>query len=130
MATIHLSLRSSQDRRDTLYTNALATGQHLAADTAFTYQTMLQATKILTLVAAPHTTFHQGTLPLVLPAMHFLQEAIISLQLILKYSMRQQLRTNRKPFPMPFSLLMLYSVFSLLTTNLIVIKVLKVFFFF
>ena len=116
MATIHLSVRSSQDARETLYTHVLTTGQHLAADTTFTYQTMLQATKVLTLIAVTRTTFLQGILPLVLPAMHILQEADISLQLILKYSMRQQLRTNRKPFPTLLNLLMLFSVFSLLAS--------------
>ena len=99
-----------------LYLDILATGQYLAADTAFSYQTMPQATKILTFIAATHTTFHQGTLPLALPVMHFLQEAILSLQLILKYSMRQQLRTNCKPFSVLLNLLMLFSVFSLLAS--------------
>ena len=99
-----------------LYTHILATGQYLAADTAFSYQTMLQATKVLTLFAVNRTTFPQGIHPLILPAMHLLQEAIISLQLILKYSMRQQLRTNCKPFSVLLNLLMLFSAFSLLAS--------------
>ena len=113
MATIHLSFRSSQDTRETLYTHVTATGQHLAADTTFTYQTMVQATKVLIFLAVTRTTFLQGILPLVLPVMHFLQEATLSLQLILKCSMRQQLRTNRELFPLLLDLLMLFSVFSL-----------------
>ena len=115
MATIHLSFRSSQDSKDTLYTDVLATGQHLA-HTTFTYKTMLQATEVLTLLVASRTTFPQVILPLILPVMHFLQEANISLQLILKCSMRQQLRTNRKAFPLLFfmvDLLILISVFFL-----------------
>ena len=115
MATIHLSFRSSQETRDTLYTHVTATGLHLA-HTPFTYQTMLQATEVLTFLAVARTTFLHGILPLVLPVMHFLQEASISLQLILKFSMRQELRTNREPFPLLLDLLMLFSVFSLLTS--------------
>ena len=99
-----------------LYTHVTATGLHLAAGMTFTYQTMVEASKVLTFIAINRTTFLQGILPLVLPAMHLLQEADISLQLILKYSMRQQLRTNRKPFPMLLNLLMLFSVFSLLAS--------------
>ena len=93
-----------------------ATGRHLATITTFTYQTMLQATKILSFLAVTRTTFLQGIHPLILLAMHLLQEANLSLQLILKYSMRQQLRTNRKPFPVLLNLLMLFSVFSLLAS--------------
>ena len=129
MATIQWSFRSSQDTRETLYSDVLTTGQYLAAHTTFTYQTMLQATQVLRFPAVARTTFPQGIFPLILPAMHILQGANLSLQLILKCSMRQQLRTNRKPFPMLLSLLMLFSVFSLLTTHLIVLKVVKVFFF-
>ena len=76
---------------------------------------MLQASKVLAFIAA-RTTFLQGILPQILPVMYILQEANILLQLILKYSMRQQLRTNRKPFPMLLNLLMLFSVFSLLAS--------------
>ena len=97
------------------YLHILATGLHLA-HTPFTYQTMVQATKVLTLIAVTRTTFLQGIHPLILPAMHLLQEANLSLQLILKYSMRQQLRTNRKPFSVLLNLLMLFSVFSLLAS--------------
>ena len=99
-----------------LYTHILATGQYLAADTTFSYQTMPQGTKVLPLLAMSRTTFLQGIHPLILPAMHLLREANISLQLILKYSMRQQLRTNCKPFSVLLNLLMLFSVFSLLAS--------------
>ena len=99
-----------------LYTHVLATGQHLAAHTSCTYQVMLQATNVLTFIAVARTTVPQGILPLVLPVMHLLREANISLQLILKYSMRQQLRTNCQPFPMLLNLVMLFSVFSLLAS--------------
>ena len=78
MASLLLSYRSSQDGRETLYTNVLVTDQHLVVDTTSTYQTTLRATEILTLIVVTFTPSPQGILYLVFPA-DFMQEATRSL---------------------------------------------------
>ena len=85
MATLLLSCKSSQDITIELYTDALVTDQRLVRDTTSTYQTTLGATEILTPGVATLTPSPQGILHLVLPV-HFMQEATISLPLMLKYS--------------------------------------------
>ena len=95
MASLLLSFRSSQQSRHTLYKDVLITDQDLVVETTSTYQTTLQATKILPLIVASLTTSPQGFLHMVLPA-DFMQEATSSLPLMLKCSTRQPLRTNRQ----------------------------------
>ena len=97
MTSLLLSFRSSQESRVTLYIDVLITDQYLVADTTSSYQTTLRETDILTLVVATLTTSPQGILHLVLPA-DFMQEgeATSSLQLMLKCSTRQPLRTNHQ----------------------------------
>ena len=97
MASLLLGFRSSQEGRVMLYIDVLVTDQHLVADTTSAYQTTLRATDILTLIVAGLTPSPQGILHLVVPA-DFMQEgeATRSHPLILKYSTRQPLRTNRQ----------------------------------
>ena len=90
-----LSERSSQDRTVTLYTHVQVTDQRSVADTTSAYQTTLRATDILTPVVAAPTPSPQGILHLALPV-HFMQEAICSLPLILKYSSRQKRKQTNK----------------------------------
>ena len=78
-----------------LYTDAPLEDQRLVADTTSTYQTTQGAIEILTPVVVPLTPSLQGILHLVVPV-HFMQEAISSLPLILKYSTKQPLRTNKQ----------------------------------
>ena len=81
----------------------------MVLDSTSTYQTMLRATEILTLIVATLTTSPQGISHLVLSA-DFMQEgeATSSLPLMLKCSTRQHLRTNRQ------ALLLSYLISSLL----------------
>ena len=95
MATLLLSCRSSQGKPVMLYTDALVTDQRLVADTTCTYQTTQGATEILTPFVATLTSSLRGILHLLEPV-HFMQEAISSLPLILKYSTKQPLRTNKQ----------------------------------
>ena len=96
-----LSFTSSQHGRDMLQEDVLLTDQYLVQDTTFTYQTTLQATKILTLIVAELTPCRQGIFHLVLPA-DFMQEATSSLPLMLKCSTRQPLRTNLEALLLPY----------------------------
>ena len=96
MASLLLSFRSSQEGRVTLYVDALVTDQHLVADTTSSCITTLRAREILTLSVATLTLSPKGILHLVVPA-DFMQEATISLPLMLKCSTKQPLRTNTKP---------------------------------
>ena len=107
MASLLLSFRSSQKGRVSLYIDVLVRDHHLVADTTSTYQTTLRATKILTPTVATLTTSPQGILHLIVPA-DFMQEATISLPLMLKCSTRQPLRTNRQ------ALLLSYLISALL----------------
>ena len=100
MATLLLSCRSRQGGPVTLYTHALVTDQRLVPDTTSTYQTTQGATEFLTPIVATHTPFPQGILHLVLPV-HFMQEAPISLPLMLKYSTKQPLKTNKQYTVLP-----------------------------
>ena len=102
MASLLLSFRSSQQGRDTLYSDVLVTHQHLVTDSTSTYQTTLRATEILTLAVATVTTSPQGILHIILPA-DFMQEgeATSSLPLMLKCSTRQPPRTNRQALLLP-----------------------------
>ena len=101
MASLLLSYRSSQEARDTLYSDVLLTDQYLVADTTSAYQTTLRTTEIPTLIAATLTTFPQGILHLVLPA-DFMQEVTSSLPLMLKCSTRQPPKTNRPALLLPY----------------------------
>ena len=94
MATLLLSCRSSQGKPVRLYTDALIEDQRLVAHTTSTYQATQGATEILTPIVATLTPSLQGILHLV--PVHFTQEAISSLPLILKYSTKQPLRTNKQ----------------------------------
>ena len=102
MASLLLSLRSSQEGRVTLYIDVLVTDQHLVAETTFASITTLRATEILTLTVATLTTLPQGILHLIFPA-DFMQEgeATTSLRLMLKCSTRQPLRTNHPALLLP-----------------------------
>ena len=95
MASFLLSFRSSQEGRVTLYLDVIVTDQHLVADTTSSWITTLRASEILTLSVATLTPSPQGILHLVVPA-DFMQEATISLPLMLKCSTNQPLRTNTK----------------------------------
>ena len=90
MATLLLSCRSSLGEPVTLFSHAIVTDQRLV-DTTSTYQTTQGATEILTPIVATPTPPPQGIPHL---PVHFMQEATISLPLILKYSTKQPLRTN------------------------------------
>ena len=107
MASLLLSFRSSQERRDPLYIDVQRRDHHLVADTTSTYQTTLRATEILTLTVAPVTPSPQGILHLVFSA-DFMGEATGSLPLMLKCFTRQPLRTNRQ------ALLLSYLISALL----------------
>ena len=100
MATLLLSCKSSQDITIELYTDALVSDQRLVGDTTSTYQTTLGATEILTPIVATLTPSPQGILHLVLPV-PFMQEAPISLPLMLKYSTKQPPRTNEQYTVLP-----------------------------
>ena len=100
MATLLLSCRSSHGEPVRLYTAALVTDQRLVADTTSTYQTTQGATDILPPIVATPTPFPQGILHLIL-LVHFMQEATSSLLLMLKYSTKQQLRTNKQYTVLP-----------------------------
>ena len=95
MDTLLLSCRSSQGEPVTLYTDALLSDQRLAAETTSAYQTTQGATELLTPIAATPTPFPRGILRLIL-LVHFMQEATSSLLLMLKFSTKQQLRTNKR----------------------------------
>ena len=95
MVTLLLSCRSSQESRVALYSDVPVTDQPLVSDTTSTYQTTLPAIDIRTHIVAPLTPFPQGILHLVFPV-HFMQEAITLISLILRYFTRQPLRTRRK----------------------------------
>ena len=101
MASLLLSFRSSQVCRDTLYLDVPAT-DHYLVETTSTYQTTLRATVFLAVIVATLTLSPQGILCRVLPA-DFMQgeEATSSLPLMLKFSTRQPLRTNRQPLLLP-----------------------------
>ena len=118
MVTLLLSCRSSQLEPVTLYTAALDTDQRLVAETTYAYQTTQGATEILTPLVASPTPFPQGILRLIL-LVHFMQEATSSLLLMLKYSTKQQLRTN-KQYTVQCSLLtdrlLKYSKFKMVIT--------------
>ena len=101
IASLLLSFRSSQQGRDTLYSDVLLTDQHLVAEKTSAYQTTLRATDILTLIVTTLTTSRQGILHLVLPA-DFMQEATRSLPLMLKCSTGQSPRTNRQALLLPY----------------------------
>ena len=100
MDTLLLSCRSSQGEPVMPYTDALVTDQPLVTDTTSTYQTTQGATEILTPFAATPTPFPRGILRLIL-LVHFMQEATSSLLLMLKYSTKQQLRTNKQYTVLP-----------------------------
>ena len=102
MASLLLSYRSSQQGRDTLYTDVPATDQYLV-ETTSTYQTTLRATIFLAVIVVTLTPFPQGILHLVLPA-DFMQEeeATRSLPLMLRCSTRQPPRTNRQALLLPY----------------------------
>ena len=95
MATLLLSYRSSQDVTSTLYTDILVTDQRLVADTTSVYTTTPPATEGQEPLVATLIPFPQGILRMLHPV-HFMQEATGSLPLMLKYSTRQQLKTNKE----------------------------------
>ena len=95
MAMLPLSERSSQEGPVTLYTDVQVMDQRLVADTTSRFRTTLRATEILTPIVASPTPSPQGILHLALPV-HFMQQATLSLPLMLKYSSRQQLRQTNK----------------------------------
>ena len=100
MDTLLLRSRSSQGKPVRLYTDALVTDQRLVADTTSTYQTTQGATEVLTPIVATPTSSPEGILHLIL-LVHFMQEATSSLLLMLKYSTKQQLRTNKQYTVLP-----------------------------
>ena len=95
MATLLLSCKSSQDITIELYTYALIEDHRLVVDTTSTYQTTQGATEIISPIVAALTPSPQGIIHLILPV-HFMQEATISLPLMLKYSTKQPPRTNEQ----------------------------------
>ena len=99
MATLRLSCRSSQGKPVTLYTDALVTDQRLV-DTTSTYQTTQGATNNLTAIVTTLTFPPQGIHHLVI-TVHFMQEASLSLPLMLKYSTKQPLKTNKQYTVLP-----------------------------
>ena len=107
MASLLLSFRSSQEARVTLYIDVLVTDQDSVAEPTSSYQTTLRATEIHTLIVVSLTPSPQGILHLVIPA-DFIQGATSSLPLMLKFSTKQLLRTNRQ------ALLLSYLISALL----------------
>ena len=95
MASLLLNFGSSQDGRDTLYSDVPDT-DHYLVETTSTYQTTLRTTVFLAAIVATLTTSPLGILCRVRPA-DFMQEeeATFLLPLMLKCSTRQPLRTNR-----------------------------------
>ena len=100
MATLLLSYRSSQGEPGPLSTHALVRDQYLVADSTSAYPTTQGATKILSPIVAPPTPSPQGIHYLVI-TVNFMQEATRSLQLMLKYSTKQPLRTNEQYTVLP-----------------------------
>ena len=100
MATLLLNCKSSQEKPDTPYTDALIEDHRLVADTTSTYQATQGATEILTPIVATLTPSPQGIIHLYLPV-HFMQEATSSLPLMLKYSTKQPPRTNEQYTVLP-----------------------------
>ena len=115
MATLLLSCKSSQDEPDTPYTDALVTDQRLVTDTTSAYQTTQGATDILTSIVTALTPSPQGILHLI--PVHFMQEATISLPLMLKYFTKQPPRTNEQYTVLPVNRPTL-EIFMLMTANL------------